>query len=325
MASMNGIDISGWQRGLDLSKIKCDFVIMKSTEGVNYIEKTCEGFTNQARQLGKLRGYYHFARPINDAVAEAKFFVENTKNYMDDAILILDWEAENKWDVNWAKRWLDTVYNLTGKKPLLYTSTSVVNQYNWSVVVNANYGLWVAQYRDMNTDYNYNMASAGDKPQVKWWKFYAMWQWTGTGRLNGYSEDLDCDLFYGDVNAWKAYAKSSKTTNVKVETPKVIEKKKTEEEVAKAICKGTDGWKGVYGEERVRKLKTLGYNPSRVQALVNQYINSQVNAPIYYIVKSGDSLSSIALKYRTSVAKLVSLNNISNPNLIRVGQRLRVK
>lgn len=41
-----------------------------------------------------------------------------------------------------------------------------------------------------------------------------------------------------------------------------------------------------------------------------------------YTVVSGDTLSGIAAKFGTTVAKLVELNNISNPNLIRVGQVL---
>ena len=31
--SLKGIDISNHQRGLDISKIDCDFVIIKATEG----------------------------------------------------------------------------------------------------------------------------------------------------------------------------------------------------------------------------------------------------------------------------------------------------
>ncbi|EAE4787423.1 TPA: LysM peptidoglycan-binding domain-containing protein [Listeria monocytogenes] len=45
----------------------------------------------------------------------------------------------------------------------------------------------------------------------------------------------------------------------------------------------------------------------------------------YYTVKSGDNLTAIAKKYKMSVSKLQSLNNIKNPNLIKVGQKLRVK
>lgn len=43
-----------------------------------------------------------------------------------------------------------------------------------------------------------------------------------------------------------------------------------------------------------------------------------------YVVQSGDTLSSIAAKFGTSYQTLASLNGIANPNLIYVGQALRV-
>ena len=45
----------------------------------------------------------------------------------------------------------------------------------------------------------------------------------------------------------------------------------------------------------------------------------------YYTVVSGDTLSGIAAKFGVTVAQLCSWNNMSNPNLIYVGQRLIVK
>lgn len=44
----------------------------------------------------------------------------------------------------------------------------------------------------------------------------------------------------------------------------------------------------------------------------------------YYTVQSGDTLSGIAVEYNTTTATLTSLNNLSNPNLIYVGQVLKV-
>jgi murein DD-endopeptidase MepM/ murein hydrolase activator NlpD len=43
-----------------------------------------------------------------------------------------------------------------------------------------------------------------------------------------------------------------------------------------------------------------------------------------YIVRAGDSLATIATKFHTTVAALVKLNKLSNPNLIRIGQVLAV-
>ena len=45
----------------------------------------------------------------------------------------------------------------------------------------------------------------------------------------------------------------------------------------------------------------------------------------YYIVKKGDTLTKIAKAYKTTVKQLVAWNKIKNPNLIKVGQKLRVK
>ena len=46
---------------------------------------------------------------------------------------------------------------------------------------------------------------------------------------------------------------------------------------------------------------------------------------VYYIVKKGDTLSKIAKKYKTTVKQLAKWNNIKNVNIIKVGQKLRVK
>lgn len=43
-----------------------------------------------------------------------------------------------------------------------------------------------------------------------------------------------------------------------------------------------------------------------------------------YRVRSGDTLSSIARRFDTTVRALVRLNDIDNPNKIRAGQELKV-
>ena len=43
-----------------------------------------------------------------------------------------------------------------------------------------------------------------------------------------------------------------------------------------------------------------------------------------YTVKAGDTLSALAKRFNTTVDKLVKDNNIKNPNIIRVGQELKI-
>lgn len=318
---LNGIDISNWQKGLDLSKIKYDFVIAKATEGIGFVDKCCDGFIQQAIKQGKPFGFYHFARPnVNDAEKEATFFYNNTKNYFGKGIPVLDWEAERKNDVAYAKRWLDKVYQLSGVKPMIYMSESVVNAYDWSSVAKSDYGLWVAKYRDNNVDYNYDMSLCGTKPKVKHWGFYAMWQWTSSGRLNGYNGNLDCNAFYGDLSTWNAYVgKQSTGTETTPTEPSKTPVKRSNEQIAQEVLKGLWG----NGEDRKKRLTNSGYNYTVIQAIVNKLCAQ--NQSVYYTVKSGDTLSGIAKKYGTTYQQLAKINGISNPNVIYVGQRIKVK
>jgi LysM repeat protein len=82
--------------------------------------------------------------------------------------------------------------------------------------------------------------------------------------------------------------------------------------------------KGKFGNGAVRKAK-LGKRYNSVQKEVNKLLGASKSEGIYYIVKSGDTLSSIATKYKTTVSNLVKLNGIKNPNLIYVNQKIRIK
>lgn len=315
---MRGIDISKWQSGIDLSAVNADFVIVKATEGIGYVDKSCDGFFQKALSLGKKLGFYHFARPTNDPVREADFFYNNCRGYFGKGIPILDWESGNTSNVAWAKRWLDRVYQLSGVKPVIYMSESVVNANNWSAVAAADYGLWVAKYRDNNPDYNYNMANAGSRPKVKWWPFYCMWQWTSSGRLNGYNGNLDCNVFYGDAATWDKYVGKS-TSTTKPQTKPVS---KTIAQLAEEVIAGQWG----NGEDRKKRLTAAGYDYNAVQHMVNQKMAAKNKpASVYYVVKRGDTLSAIASKYGTTYQKLVQMNGIANPNRIYPGQKIRVK
>ncbi len=47
--------------------------------------------------------------------------------------------------------------------------------------------------------------------------------------------------------------------------------------------------------------------------------------PLYYTVQAGDTLIRIAGQFGTTVSEIVRLNNLANPNLIYVGQRLLIR
>ena len=308
---LKGIDISHWQKGIDLGAIDVDFVIIKATEGNGYTDVMCDTFYQKAKSLGKKLGVYHFARPDlgNSPEAEADWFVKETLGYHKEAMLVLDWESGDLTNVAWAKAWLDRVYSKTGVKPVIYMSASVMHGADWSSVVNADYGLWVANY---GTNNGTAQESVFDRYPLKYWSFYALWQYTSKGRLNGYNGNLDLNYFSGDTTAWDKYAGGSPSSS-KPSNP--VETKSTDDLAREVIA-------GKYGNGEDRK-NALGSRYDEVQARVNEILG--INQVEYYIVQSGDNLTKIANRYGTTVNQLVAWNNIANANLIYPGQKLRVK
>lgn len=60
------------------------------------------------------------------------------------------------------------------------------------------------------------------------------------------------------------------------------------------------------------------------QTSTNATTSSTASNDAVYIVKSGDNLSWIANKYNVTYQELAKYNNISNPNMLIVGQKLKI-
>ena len=95
--------------------------------------------------------------------------------------------------------------------------------------------------------------------------------------------------------------------------------KKSVSEIAKEVIAGKWG----VGGNRANKLQRAGYSYREVQNEVNRQLR---NKPVYHTVKSGDSLSAIAKRYKVNLKDLLARNpQIKNPNIIKVGQKIRIK
>lgn len=163
-----------------------DAVIVKATEGTTYTNPYFKTDIESALAQGKLIGAYHYARAErNNPKDEAWHFIHTVRGYLGRCMLALDWEGSSL-NVSpvWARQWLDYVYNVTGVKPLLYTSEWYVRK--METVQKGDYGLWVAKY-------------SANNPNVAPWYFKALWQYT--------SYPYDKSYFYGDKKAWQLYGK----------------------------------------------------------------------------------------------------------------------
>ena len=98
--------------------------------------------------------------------------------------------------------------------------------------------------------------------------------------------------------------------------------RKTHEEIAIEVIAGKWG----NGEERKANLKAAGYDYKAIQEIINARLKVlEDNSAAYHMVKRGETLSRIATKYNTTVNVLKALNNLTDPNRIYAGQKIRIK
>ena len=77
----------------------------------------------------------------------------------------------------------------------------------------------------------------------------------------------------------------------------------------------------------VAKVKEETPAPSKARTMMattSAVVKEEKAAPVVHVVKSGDTLNKISKQYGVSVNNLMTWNNISNKNVIRVGQKLTV-
>lgn len=349
--TMQGIDISAWQAGIDLSKVPCDFVIAKATQGANFVSDACDSQIQQAIGLGKPFGFYHYVNGAG-ATAEADFFIDHCAGYFGKGIPCIDWEsAQNSaWgNTDYLKQLVQRVIDRTGVKPLIYASASA---FPWDVAKALDCGAWVAQYADNDaTGYQ-------DAPWNEGAYSCAVRQYSSHGSLPGYSGNLDLDKAYMDADGWSKYVGAesapapapAKKSNEQIAdeviagqwgngddrrnrlasagydydaiqsivNAKLNPPRKSNEQVADEVIRGEWG----NGSDRRDRLSRAGYDPDAIQSVVNSKLGA--SAKKTYTVKSGDTLSGIAAAYGTSWQHLASINGIANPNLIYPGQVLTV-
>ena len=201
MAYLNGIDVSNWQKGINLAAVPADFVICKATEGTSYVSPDCARQVEQAAAAGKLVGTYHYITGIG-AVAEADYYLNNISNWIGKYMLCLDWESGSNraWgNESYLEQMVQRVIQRTGIPPMIYVQQSRMSAVK-PVAQRNNCGLWIAQYANMDTT-GYQSAPWNEGAYS-----CAMRQYSSRGRLNGYGGDLDLNKFYGDRNAWSKYA-----------------------------------------------------------------------------------------------------------------------
>ena len=227
MDSLNFIDIADYQRGMDLDTVfsqnDLHGVIVKATEGTSYVNKYCDPWVQWLIEHKKPWGFYHYLNS-SDPVKEAKYFVENCKNYFGHGLPAADYEGRivNEYGSIYLLKFVREVYSLTGVKPLVYCNLGVIQSdiSGFKEIVDAGFSLWLAQYYyTRETTLGSNIMQVGSYyPFEK----ITMHQYSEKGKLNGYSGGyVDLDIFYGDYNDWNFLVSGTKPIDNVPDVPDV--------------------------------------------------------------------------------------------------------
>lgn len=197
---VHGIDVSHHQGDIDWNAVSATrdqqfpirFAIIKATEGGDYKDRRFAENFARSREVGLIRGAYHFYNPNTDPIRQADFFISQVRLEKGDLAPVLDIERKPH---DKAKLHADLLKFLNRLeqhycvKPIIYTSYKYKTRY-LDAPEFASYPLWIAHYYVDTLNY--------EGP----WLF---WQHTDYGTVPGIENNVDLNVFNGTLKSLQSY------------------------------------------------------------------------------------------------------------------------
>ena len=321
----SGIDVSHWQGYIDYSEVRrsgIEVVYIKASQGTNIKDTYFEINYENAKANGLKVGFYHFLTATNteEAEQEARFFASVISGKTPDCKLVMDYEIFGGVGVQEsneiAQVFLETTRRLTNKDIIIYSDLSN-SQSRFSSELAENYELWLAYYsgeerlREIETR----------------WNNYIGLQYSDRGRINGISGAVDLDRFSEEIfldETSEVPITENPTGTINTET---ITYTVQRGDTLWAIARRYGTTSGEIAEINNISNPNLIYPGQELRIPTNSTTEGEETrgtGDIIYTVQRGDTLSKIAREYNVTVAHIVELNDITNPNLIYPGEKLRI-
>jgi lysozyme len=196
---ITGIDISEHTGKVDFLNIKnqeIDFVYIKATEGICFIDPKFEENYIGASNYGLNIGFYHFFRFDKDGALQAANFLKNVKGKGMHLPLVIDVEEwGNKWGtskenvIHEIRKFIANVEKESGKQVMIYSNESSFKKY-------------IKENFDKNDVW---ICSFSKKPNID--KQWTLWQHSHKGKFDGTDGWVDINTFNGNRDEWDRYLK----------------------------------------------------------------------------------------------------------------------
>lgn len=321
------VDLSEWQVpsriNYDVFAKQLDHAIIRTQYGSNYVDKHYKTHHAELRKRGVPTAAYAWVRGVNiaDMEKEAEDFYKRTKD-LEPTFWWLDVEEKSMNDMRaGVSAYVKKLRQLGAKKIGIYIANHLYKSFNLKLdEVDA---VWIPHY-------GRNNGKVDSKPDYP----CDLHQYTSVGRLAGYDGNLDLNRIISDKELAFFTGKGSVTAAKPApkKTYKVVASINGYYTAADAKARKNAKTKVAAGDYYVFNEAQGMVNVTKKEGVPGAWINpadnkksSASSQAVYYTVKAGDTLSGIAVKYGTTVDKLVKLNGIKNRDLIYAGQKIRIK
>jgi lysozyme len=189
-----GFDISEFQAEVDWdlissieNKYPLEFVFIRATAGNDKVDSRFAANWRSAKQSNIIRGAYHYYRPNENSLEQARLFIKTVHLRKGDLPPVLDIEKLPKGQSLDSlkvglRRWLNAVEAHYKVKPIIYSGEKYYDDFLKEDF--SDYLFWIA---------NYNFYR--EKIEEDW----LFWQFTEKASFPGIKGNVDVNVFNGDI------------------------------------------------------------------------------------------------------------------------------
>jgi lysozyme len=190
-----GFDVSEYQGNIDWEQtyhideaFELSFVFIRATAGSNKKDARFNSNWRDAKARQLICGAYHYYRPNENSVDQARNFIQQVRLQKGDLPPVLDIEKLPKSQSvarlkKGLRRWLELIEAHYNVKPIIYSGERYYADFLRKEF--SDYPLWIANYNFWRN------TLASD------WEF---WQFTEKAKIAGIAGNVDLNIFKGDKN-----------------------------------------------------------------------------------------------------------------------------
>ncbi|MBC7765760.1 MAG: glycoside hydrolase [Hyphomonadaceae bacterium] len=193
--AIHGVDVSNHQKNIDWKRIaenkKIQFAFIKATEGKDYKDQYFQANWDASSKAGLYKGAYHYFTTSSSGKEQAENFINFVPVERDCLPPVIDIEERGLDKQSFQKELRDfitVIEDTYHQKPFLYVVYPLYDAYLLGDF--EQYPIWI---RDI-----VKPPTLSDKRK---WLF---WQYCDRGRVEGVRDDVDLNVFAGDMNQFKS-------------------------------------------------------------------------------------------------------------------------